>query len=284
MADVPLSDLPADEKAERASSFGEVAETYEAFRPGPSNAAIDWVLQGRHVAAALDLGAGTGACTRLLLAHADHVSAVEPDERMRAVLNTEVPTATVLPGQGESIPLPDSSVDAVFASSSWHWMEPEPTLREVARVLRPGGVLGVMWSGPDPEGPFMVQARVLLESQSLDAESGTDEHQSDSSQESLADVVLADADRPSSTLVIPVNRSVPLDQPEFAEFRWDLALTADQIIGLMSTLSLFILMTQERRLRIFSETRRLLRDALGIDGQITADVAFKTEAWRTRKR
>ncbi|MGB7053480.1 MAG: class I SAM-dependent methyltransferase [Acidimicrobiales bacterium] len=284
MADVPLSDLPADEKAERASSFGEVAETYEAFRPGPSNAAIDWVLQGRHVAAALDLGAGTGACTRLLLAHADHVSAVEPDERMRAVLNTEVPTATVLPGQGESIPLPDSSVDAVFASSSWHWMEPEPTLREVARVLRPGGVLGVMWSGPDPEGPFMVQARALLESQSLDAESATDEHQPDSSQESLADVVLADADRPSSTLVIPVNRSVPLDQPEFAEFRWDLALTADQMIGLMSTLSLFILMTQERRLRIFSETRRLLRDALGIDGQITADVAFKTEAWRTRKR
>lgn len=284
MTDIPLSDLPAEEKAERASSFGEVAETYEAFRPGPSNSAIDWVLEDRHVDMALDLGAGTGACTRLLLAHADHVSAVEPDKRMREVLNAEVPAATVLAGRGESIPLPDSSVDAIFASSSWHWMEPEPTLKEVARVLRPSGVLGVLWSGPDPEGPFMVQARALLESQALDAERASDEHQSNSSQESLADVVLADADRPAPSLVIPPDRTLVLDQPEFAEFRWDLALTADQMIGLMSTLSLFILMTQERRLRIFSETRRLLRDALGIEGQITADVAFKTEAWRTHKR
>jgi ubiquinone/menaquinone biosynthesis C-methylase UbiE len=283
VTDVPLSGLPPDEKAERASSFGEVAETYEAFRPGPTDSAIDWILEGRHVDVALDLGAGTGACSRLLLAHADHVNAVEPDERMREILKAEVPTATVLAGQGESIPLPDSSADAIFASSSWHWMEPEPTLREVARVLRPGGVVGVLWSGPDPEGPFMVQARALLESQSLDPAAGTDERLSDSSQESLADVVLADADRPSPTLVIPADRFLPLDQPELAEFRWDLALTADQMIGLMSTLSLFILMTEERRLRIFNETRRLLRDALGIDGQITADVAFKTEAWRTRK-
>jgi SAM-dependent methyltransferase len=284
VTDVPLSDLPANEKAERASSFGEVAETYEAFRPGPSNSAIDWILEGRHVDVALDLGAGTGSCTRLLLSHADDVTAVEPDERMRAVLNTEVTAAKVLPGRGESIPLADSSVDAIFASSSWHWMEPEATLWEVARVLRPGGVLGVLWSGPDPEGSFMVQARALLESLSLDTEDANDQRLSDSSQESLADVVLADADRPSPILVIPANRSIPLDQPEFAEFRWDLALTADQMIGLMSTMSLFILMTEERRRRIFSETRRLLREALGIEGQTTADVAFKTEVWRTHKR
>jgi ubiquinone/menaquinone biosynthesis C-methylase UbiE len=125
VTDVPLSGLPPDEKAERASSFGEVAETYEAFRPGPADSAIDWILEGRHVDVALDLGAGTGACSRLLLAHADHVNAVEPDERMREILKAEVPTATVLAGQGESIPLPDSSADAIFASSSWHWMEPE---------------------------------------------------------------------------------------------------------------------------------------------------------------
>ncbi len=284
VTNVPLSDLPDDEKAERASSFGAVAENYDSFRPGPAISALRWVLQDRHVPAALDLGAGTGACTRLLLAHADQVSAVEPDERMRHVLRAEVPTASVLTGKGESIPLPDASVDAVFASSSWHWMDPEQTLTEVARVLRPGGTLGVLWSGPDPQGPFMLQARALLESQSFETESAVSEPSSGSSDGSLADVVLADADRQSPTLTIPDDRNHAFDQPAFGEFNQDLALTADQLIGLMGTLSLFILMPEERRQRIFSEARRLLREALGIEGEVTVEVAFKTEAWRARRR
>ncbi len=284
MTNAPLSELPDDEKVERASSFGEVAEHYDNFRPGPAESALSWVLEGRNVPAVLDLGAGTGACTRLLIAHADQVSAVEPDTRMREVLDAEIPMARVLAGQGESIPLPDASVDAVFASSSWHWMEPEQTLSEVARVLRPGGTLGVLWSGPDPQGPFMLQARALLESQPFDSESTTSEHRSGSSDGSLADVVLADADRPSSTLVIPGDRASSFDQPEFAEFTQDLALTADQLIGLMGTLSLFILMPEDRRMRIFGEARRLLSEALGVEGPTTVDVAFKTEAWRARRR
>ena len=284
LTNVPLSELPDGEKAERASSFGEVAENYDSFRPAPAASAVGWVLEDRHVPVALDLGAGTGACTRLLLAHADQVRAVDPDERMRHVLSAEVPMATVLAGQGELIPLPEASVDAVLASSSWHWMQPEQTLAEVARVLRPGGTLGVLWSGPDPEGPFMLQARALLEARSLDTESDSSGSSSGSSGGSLADVVLADADRRSPTLTIPDDRNHPFDQPEFAEFTQDVALTADQLIGLMGTLSLFILMSEERRQRIFSEARRLLREALGIEGQITVDVAFKTEAWRARRR
>jgi SAM-dependent methyltransferase len=283
MTNVPLSDLPDDEKSQRASSFGGVAENYDSFRPAPADAAIDWILEGRSVDAVADLGAGTGACTRWLLGHADHVTAVEPDARMREVLSQEVPEATVLEGRGESIPLGEGSVDAVFASSSWHWMEPEQTLSEVARVLRPGGVLGVLWSGPDPEGPFMIQARSLMESQSFVADPGTDAG-SNGSDETLANAVLAEGDRPSSTLVIPASRSSLFDEPELAEFRRDLPLTADQLIGLMGTLSLFILMPEDRRLRIFGEARRLLKEALGVEGPVTVDVTFKTEAWRSRAR
>ena len=64
------------------------------------------------------------------------------------------------------MPLPDSCADAVVASASWHWMDPVPALHEVARVLVPGGILGALWSGPDPEGPFLAQARALLAEQS----------------------------------------------------------------------------------------------------------------------
>ena len=110
----------------------------------------------------VDLGAGTGALTRLLVGRADEVVAVEPDDRMRAVLTESVPGARAVAGRGESIPLPDASADAVLASSSWHWMDTVPTLLEVGRVLVPGGTLAAIWSGPDPESGMIAEAQALL--------------------------------------------------------------------------------------------------------------------------
>src|SRR5262249_31451660 len=150
--------LPGVNMAERASSFGGVASHYERYRPGPPMAAVDWLLPSRP-SRVVDLGAGTGALTRLLVERADEVVAVEPDDRMRAVLAEQVPGARAVEGRGEAIPLPDGVADAVFASSSWHWMDPVATLTEVARVLVPGGTLGAMWTGPDDDGAFMVEAR-----------------------------------------------------------------------------------------------------------------------------
>ena len=85
------------------------------------------------------MGAGTGLLTRLLASRAARVIAVEPDERMRAVLRARSPGVSVLEGTGEAIPLPDASADGVFVSSAWHWMDPEDALPEIARVLRHGG-------------------------------------------------------------------------------------------------------------------------------------------------
>src|SRR3974390_3274028 len=165
---VPLSHLDVEEKAQRAASFGGVASHYERYRPGPSSAAVDWLLPAR-VGRVVDLGAGTGALTRILVDRADEVVAVEPDDRMRAVLEESVNGARVGKGTGESMPLPDGGVDAVLASSSWHWVDPERALPEVARVLVPGGILGAIWSGPDPEGAFLAQAQSLLTEQSRSA-------------------------------------------------------------------------------------------------------------------
>ena len=271
---VPLSHLSPDEKAERSGSFGEVAAHYERFRPGPSARAVDWLLPD-HVGLVVDLGAGTGALTRLLVARADEVVAVEPDDRMRAVLLEEVPGARAVMGRGEAIPLPDGCADAVLASSSWHWMDPVPTLHEVGRVLKPKGILGAVWSGPDPDGPFMVQAQTLLAAQS----GGTDGGQDD---ESVTGLILGDALRPMSTLEIP--QGVPFDQPEHASFTWDVALNADELIGLLGTLSWIITMPEETRSAVFEEARRLLRDFLGIAGDVTVDVAFRSDVWRSVRR
>jgi SAM-dependent methyltransferase len=268
---VPLSHLPAEEKNRRAQSFGTVASSYERFRPGPPVEAVDWLL-GSHVDRVVDLGAGTGALTRLLVEKADEVVAVEPDDRMRSVLVDEVPGIRAVEGRGESIPLPDGSADAVLASSSWHWMEPVPTLNEVARVLVPGGVLGALWSGPDPEGPFIVQAQALLAQQS---EGGAGDRP-------FTGQILNDALRPVSRLEIPTG--LPFDEPEYARFTWDVALNADELIGLLGTLSWIITMPEEDRVGVMAEARRLLAELLGIEGERTVDVRFRSDVWRTHSR
>jgi len=106
----------------------------------------------------VDLGAGTGAMTKDLVGRVECVIAIEPDDRMRGILVGNLPEAIALGGTGESMPLDTSSVDVVLASSSWHWMDPDQALRETARVLVPGGTLGVAWAGPDPDGAFVSQA------------------------------------------------------------------------------------------------------------------------------
>jgi SAM-dependent methyltransferase len=279
-AAIDLDPLTPEAQAQRAGSFGGVASLYERYRPGPPVAAVDWLLP-EHVGAVVDLGAGTGALTRLLVDRADLVVAIEPDDRMRSVLVDEVPRVQAMKGRGESMPLPDRSADAVLASSSWHWMDLVPTLHEVGRVLVPGGTLGALWSGPDPDGPFLVQAQALLAARSdNDAPADTQGATSPGDSAELSGAII-NAGQTSMTLEVPPD--VPFGQPEHKAFTWDIALNADELIGLLGTISWVILMPDDRRARVFAEARRLLRDMLGVEGDVTVDVAFRSDAWLARR-
>ena len=111
---------------------------------------MDWVLPSNAGAEGRRPGRRDGALTRLLVGRADEVVAVEPDDRMRAVLTESVPGVRAVAGRGESIPLPDASVDAVLASSSWHWMDPVPTLLEVGGCSFPAARWPPCGPGPTP--------------------------------------------------------------------------------------------------------------------------------------
>jgi SAM-dependent methyltransferase len=191
-----------------------------------------------------------------------------------------VPGVLAVEGRGESIPLPDECADAVLASSSWHWMDPVPTLREVGRVLVPGGTLAALWSGPDPEGPFFVQAQALLTERSREGAAATAGGGPDP-EARFTEVLLADALRPASTLQIPAG--LPFAQPEYRLFRWDVALNADEIIGLLGTLSWIITMPEETRRSVTDEARRLLAELLGVEGEVTVDISFRSDVWRSRR-
>ncbi len=264
--------LSPEQKTERAGSFGDVASHYARYRPGPPAAAVDWILPAR-APTVIDLGAGTGALSRLLVDRADEVVAVEPDERMRAVLAEAVPQAQAVAGRGESMPLPDASADAVIASSSWHWMDPVPTLNEVGRVLVPGGTLGALWSGPDRDSPFLVQAQVLL--------SGAGHPMID--QEAAAALSQAVNDPFTVTQGLEIPPGVPFDQPERKVIGWEVALNAEELIGLLGTFSWVIMMEDDARATLFETARRLLRDALGVEGDATVDVGFRAEVWKARR-
>ena len=90
----------------------------------------------------LDLAAGTGKLTELLLRRFARVTAVEPDEELLA-LN---PAPDVRAGDAESIPLAPASVDAVFVAEAFHWFCDPPAVQEIERVLRPGGTLALLWN------------------------------------------------------------------------------------------------------------------------------------------
>ncbi len=224
----------------------------------------------------VDLGAGTGAMTRDLVNRVDRVIAIEPDDRMRHILANNLPDVTVLSGSGESMPLDSSSVDAVLAASCWHWMDPELALREAARVLVPGGSLGVVWAGPDPDGPFVSQAQAMLSDMSSDR---ADRETGAPNNSDLGREVMDTENRVETVLRIPTDS--PFVQPEHTSLTWDVALTADELIGLLNTFSWIITMPDDRRAYVISKARRALRDGLGISGDVTVDIQYRSEVWRT---
>jgi SAM-dependent methyltransferase len=135
--------VPSADKATHARSFGEVADLYQRGRPGWPLEAIEWLL-GPAPLDVLDLGAGTGKLTAALLKAGHPVTALEPLPEMRAILTESLPAATAINGRAEQLPLADRSVDAVVAGSAFHWFDREPALDEIARVLRPPGVFGLL--------------------------------------------------------------------------------------------------------------------------------------------
>jgi SAM-dependent methyltransferase len=149
------------DRAVRARSFGAAADAYERARPTYPEAAVDWLLPAG-ARTVLDLGAGTGKLTRSLAARGLEVIAVEPLTEMRANLAAALPEVRAVAGTAEEIPLPDASVDAITVAQAWHWVDPERATLEAARVLRPGGTLGLIWNRRDERVEWMPRLSAVM--------------------------------------------------------------------------------------------------------------------------
>jgi len=223
----------------RRLSFGSVATDYDRYRPSPPPQALDWLIPAG-AQAVLDLAAGTGAVTRELAGRAARIIAVEPDERMRAVLTARCPEAEVLAGRGEDIPLPDASVDAVVISAAWHWLDPELAVPEITRVLRVGGVLGVIWTSRDMRVPWVAEFNQLArESREADRRPHG-----------------ADAGHRRREVSFPAG--TPMSGIEEHTVEFSVPMTKDELVGLLGTYSGVITLDPERRADFAQRVRAFL--------------------------
>lgn len=152
---------------DRATSFGAEAANYEAGRPDYPFEAVAWMLEPMSAGSRriVDVGAGTGKLTRVL-AHAPgaEIVAVDPDAAMLDTLRRSVPGVPTFEGSAERMPLPDASVDAAVLGQAWHWVEPIAASTELGRVIRPGGVLGLIWNIRDERADWVRRLTDIMHS------------------------------------------------------------------------------------------------------------------------
>lgn len=236
-------------------SFDEAAPLYDAARPEYPAAAMDWLLPpgARRV---LDLGAGTGKLTRALTARGLDVVAVEPSPQMLTELRRTLPGIPAYEAPAEAIPLPDADVDAVLVAQAFHWFDPEPALREIARVLRPGGRLGMVWNSYDDRVEWVGR---------------------------LAEETANAARRSLRTLRIP-------DLPELygageqEEFTHVQPSSPDQLKALVRTHSGFLVRDAASQADLLAAVDHLLADEPDLAGRDSFDLPYATLCWRADRR
>ncbi|BBX65518.1 putative methyltransferase [Mycobacterium saskatchewanense] len=211
---------------ERSLSFGSAAAAYERGRPSYPPEAIDWLLP-RGARQVLDLGAGTGKLTTRLVERGLEVVAVDPIPDMLEVLRTSLPETSALLGTAEEIPLPDNSVDAVLVAQAWHWVDPERAIPEVARVLRPGGRLGLVWNTRDERLGWVRE---------------------------LGQIIGSDGDGGR----FDVDLTASFEQPERHHVEWTSYLTPQALIDLVASRSYCITSPTEVRSKTLDQVRELL--------------------------
>ena len=250
-----MTDPPS--RAVRAGSFNAAADLYERGRPPYPPVALDWLLPptARRV---LDLGAGTGKLTRLLVARGLDVVAVEPLDGMRAELDRVVPGARVLAGSAERIPLADGAVDAVLAAQAWHWVDPARAVPEVARVLSPGGTLGLVWNERDELVSWVAElGRIIGETRGQDdGEENTSDH----------------------PRVGP-----PFSPLERHDVPWVHQLTVPELLDMVASRSYVILLPPEERQALLDRVRQLTETDPALAGRPEITLPYVTQCWRCHR-
>jgi SAM-dependent methyltransferase len=217
---------------DQARSFGAVSLLYDKVRPGYPPAAVGSLLPDG-ARSVVEVGAGTGKLTGALVERGLEVIAVEPDEAMRRLLAARAPGADIRDGTAEALPVDDQSADAVLFAQSWHWVDVPAASAEAARVLRPGGHLGLLWNLSDDRVSWAAELLRLTGSQ-------------------------------ASYLGSRGREDVPgFGEGRRRDFPWEHRLGHDEFIELIQTWSSVSTRAEAERLGVVRRVEELIAEALG---------------------
>lgn len=240
----------SERRKAQAASFGAAAATYERARPSYPAEAIDWLLPpgARRV---LDLGAGTGKLTRALRDRGLDVVAVEPSAGMRDQLARVLPGVTVLAGTAEQIPLSGHAVDAVLVAQAWHWVDTARAVPEVARVLAPGGRLGLLWNIRDERADWVAELTRIIHTPDY-------------------------VDNGSAAPVV----GRPFGPAERLDVEWSRPTGPDELVELVASRSYIITIPPPERAAVLSRVRHLLDTHPSLAGAAEISLPYVTRCSR----
>jgi SAM-dependent methyltransferase len=233
------------------TAFADVAAAYERGRPDYPEEAVRWMVGDRPLAV-VDLGAGTGKLTRVLVALGHRVTAVEPLDEMRTELAAALPAVHAINGTAEEIPLFAGAADVVTSAQAFHWFDHDSALPEIARVLRPRGRLALVWNSRDDRDPWMARLSAIIGNETIE--------ESD---------------------VVPVLDASGLFGPvETASFIFEQERNRDGLLDLVLSRSYLAKLTPEERQPVLDEVAALYDESAGADG---VRLAYVTECFRAER-
>jgi len=242
-----------------ATGFADGADIYASSRPAYPGEALDWLRDRMGIGAAsrvVEVGAGTGLFTRLILETGARVLAVDPVAEMLAHLAATVPGVATAIATAETLPVAAESVDAVICATAFHWFATSPVLAEFHRVLRPGGTLGLIWNVRDTEVPWVRRLSEI-----------TDRYQDD-------------APRQKSQAwrdIFPAPGFSPLHE---TAMRYDHAGTAEEvIIGRTLSTSFIAALPDDRRATLVDEIRAMIAATPELTGKHKVHFPYVTRAY-----
>jgi ubiquinone/menaquinone biosynthesis C-methylase UbiE len=249
-----------------ARGFDRQADAYDRGRPGYPADAIAFVIKTLGIgpgATVVDLAAGTGKLTRELVATGADLVAIEPVAGMRDVLTRSMqdvrpdigPDIRVADGTAESLPLDDASVDGVVVAQAFHWFDGPRAVAELARVLRPGGRLAVVFNVRDERD--LVQA--ALERVWEPYRGDTPTHRTGAWQQAFE----------------PSDRFTPLAHRAFGN---DQRVSADQLVDRVVSVSFIATLDEAQRAAVEAEVRTLLAD------EAEMVLPYRTDVFWTERR
>lgn len=246
-----------------AHGYARAADAYERGRPEYPAAAVAYALRLLAIGPAstvLDLAAGTGKFTRVLVPTGARIVAVEPVAAMRERIAAQCPTVTVLEGTAEAIPLPDESVDAVTVAQAFHWFRGREALAEIRRVLRPGGGLALVWNVRDETVDWVRRLAELMDPHN----GGAPRYHTGLWREAFS--------APNGFTPLTVER-----------FPFAHSSTPEQVVDRAASTSFVAGLPPESRVRLLDEVRRMLREHPETGGRETIPFPYITEVYGCRK-